>query len=87
MSFLLRSGYDTLPSPANLHTWGLREHTSCHLCGGRGTTAHILSGCKTALQQGRYRWRHDQVLAVLADSLEKERKKRAVGGSSTLYSL
>ena len=88
ISFLLRSVYDTLPSPANLHTWGLTEDPSCHLCGGRGTMAHILSGCKTALQQGRYRWRHDQVLAVLADSLEKERKqKRAVGGSSTLYSL
>jgi len=89
MSFLLRSVYDTLPSPANLHTWGLREDPSCHLCGGRGTTAHILSGCKTALQQGRYRWRHYQVLAVLADSIEKERKrKRAVGGgSSTLYSF
>ncbi|RXN11796.1 unconventional myosin-If-like protein [Labeo rohita] len=38
--------------------------------------AHILSGCKIALTQGRYRWRHDKVLAVLADILEKERGKR-----------
>ncbi|KAJ8417897.1 hypothetical protein AAFF_G00227400 [Aldrovandia affinis] len=31
---------------------------------------HILSGCKTALSQGRYRWRHDQVLKKLAETLE-----------------
>ena len=38
--------------------------------------AHILSGCKTALQQGRYRWRHDKVLQTLADILETERRKK-----------
>ena len=34
--------------------------------------AHILSGCKTALQQGRYKWR----LQTLADILETERRKK-----------
>lgn len=38
--------------------------------------AHILSGCKTALTQGRYRWRHDKMLAVLADILEPEGRKK-----------
>ncbi len=38
--------------------------------------AHILSGCKTALAQGRYRWRHDKVLTVLADILEQERTRK-----------
>ena len=38
--------------------------------------ADILSGCKTALQQGRYRWRHDKVLQTLADILETERRKK-----------
>ncbi|KAI8483130.1 hypothetical protein Bbelb_391490 [Branchiostoma belcheri] len=75
ISFLLRAVYDTLPSPSNLHRWRLTEDPSCTLCGGRGTMAHILSGCKVALTQGRYRWRHDKVLAVLASVLEKERKK------------
>ncbi len=37
---------------------------------------HILSGCKIALTQGRYRWRHDKVLAVLADILQQERRKK-----------
>nr|XP_055036896.1 uncharacterized protein LOC129424307 [Misgurnus anguillicaudatus] len=76
ISFLLRAVYDTLPTPVNLHRWGMREDPLCKLCGGRGTMAHILSGCKTALTQGRYRWRHDKVLAVLADILEQERRKK-----------
>lgn len=29
-----------------------------------------MSGCKIALSQGRYRWRHDQVLRKLAEVLE-----------------
>lgn len=73
--FLLRSVYDTLPSPTNLFRWGLIQEPGCKLCGARGTMAHILSGCRVALQQGRYRWRHDQVLEVLADILDKERRK------------
>ena len=75
ISFLLRSVYDVLPSPSNLLKWGLLETPDCQLCGARGTLAHILSGCKLALQQGRYRWRHDQVLRTLADILERERQK------------
>ena len=71
ISFLLRSVYDVLPSRSNLLKWGLLETPDCQLCGARGTMAHILSGCKLALQQGRYRWRHRS----LADILERERKK------------
>ena len=48
-----------------------QETPDCQLCGARGTLAHILPGCKLALQQGRYRWRHDQVLRTLADILER----------------
>ncbi len=45
--------------------------------------AHILSGCKIALIQGRYRWRHNKVLAVLADILEQERRKKTTSQSKT----
>jgi len=76
ISFLLRSVYDVLPTPANLHRWKLTEDPSCTLCGKRGTLEHALSSCSTALSQGRYRWRHDRVLRQLADTLERERKKR-----------
>ncbi|XP_058608845.1 uncharacterized protein LOC131525365 [Onychostoma macrolepis] len=64
ISFLLRAFYDTLPTPVNLHRWGMRDDPTCKLCRQKGTMAHILSGCKTTLAQGRYRWRHDKVLTT-----------------------
>ena len=76
MKFLIRSVYDALPSPANLATWGLCEDRVCKLSGQNGSLAHILSGCKTTLTQGRYRRRHDKVLEIIADVLEKEKKTR-----------
>ena len=75
LSFLLRSVYDLLPTPTNLERWKLSEDPSCPLCKQRGTLQHVLTACPTALSQGRYRWRHDQVLRVLADILEKERRQ------------
>ncbi len=48
--------------------------------------AHILSGCKIALTQGRYRWRHDKVLTVLADILEQERRKKQPAKARPLLS-
>ena len=75
ISFLLRSVYDTLPSPSHLHMWGVKEDPNCKLCGQRGTLAHILTGCKTSLSQGRYTWRHDKVLLALAHMIEQVRTK------------
>ena len=76
LQFLLRAVYDVLPTPTNLHRWGLSPNPSCALCGGIGSLNHILTACKTALTQGRYRWRHDQVLRQLADLLDTERRKK-----------
>ena len=66
MLFLMKSVYDLLPTPANKNVWFNTDENKCNLCGGKGTLNHILSGCDVALAQGRYRWRHDQVLKVLA---------------------
>ena len=76
LKFLLRSVYDLLPSPADLHIWGLVEDPRCHLCDKPGTMQHALSSCQTALAQSRYGWRHDTVLRELADTLELERRKK-----------
>ena len=77
-SFLLRSVYDLLPSPANLCRWGLTTDPKCSLCDKPGTLDHVLLSCSTALTQGRYRWRHDSVLREFAGWLEKERKRNMV---------
>ena len=70
VSFILRSVYDLLPSNANLVKWGKSEDPSCPLCKGRQTVEHVLSSCTTALAQGRYTWRHNQVLKELADAVQ-----------------
>ena len=74
LQFLMKSVYDLLPTPANKNTWFRTEEHKCALCEGNGTLNHVLSGCRVALQQGRYRWRHDKVLKVLAYWIEEKRK-------------
>lgn len=75
LSFLIRSTYNTLSCPCNLHQWFGSEE-GCTLCNTpNANLQHILSGCKTALSQGRYRWRHDQVLRKLAEVLEGRRQE------------
>ena len=75
IKFLIRSVYDVLPSPSNLHLWNLSDTPACQLCKGVGTLEHILSSCPSALGDGRYRWRHDQVLRVVADVVSEAIKK------------
>lgn len=54
---------------------GFKQEDHCVLCGKRANLEHILSSCSVALQQGRYRWRHDKVLKVLAATIDIERRK------------
>lgn len=70
ITFLIHTTYDTLPCPRNLHQWFGNEEC-CSLCNAPNVNLqHILSGCKIRLSQGRYRWRHDQLLRRLAQVLE-----------------
>ena len=72
LSFMLRAGSDTLPTPMNLQRYKIQVSSHCKLCQGpQATTGHILSACPEALEQGRYTWRHDFVLLSLVKSLEK----------------
>ena len=71
LSFLLRAGSDTLPTPLNLRRWRLRPDAKCLLCDNPCTVQHILNGCPVSLSQGRYTWRHDKALEILAGGLRK----------------
>ena len=73
LKFLVKSVYDLLPTPSNKNRWYGSEEV-CKLCGKDGTLTHILSGCEVALAQGRYRWRHDQVLRQIALCVEAKRR-------------
>ena len=82
MQFMLKSTYDLLPTPSNLVLWNKKEEAACALYKGYANLQHILSCSKVALTQGRYRWRHDQVLRVIAESIQKLRKGKAEGKPS-----
>jgi len=72
ISFLIRPTYDVLPSPQNLNI-SVGEDPSCPLCSSPATLRHILTGCRVALSQGQFPWRHDQVLQCLSLALEGKR--------------
>ena len=82
MQFMLKSTYDLLPIPSTLVLWNKKEEADCALCEGYTNLKHVRSCCKVALTQGRYRWRHDQVLRVIAESIEKLRRGEAEGKPS-----
>ena len=50
---IFKSGSDTHPHPLNLKRWKIQCDSKCMLCQSlRPTTAHILNGCLTDLQNG-----------------------------------
>ena len=60
----------SLPSVSNLRRLGIRRGGVCTLRRQPSVTAaHVLSHCSTALFGGRFTWRHDNVLACLANDL------------------
>ena len=60
-----------LPTLKNFREW-VGEDKRCKMCMGVGSLQHILSGCKTSLTQGRYTWRHNQVLKSLGCLFENK---------------
>ncbi len=69
IQFLIQSVCDVLSSPNNLFSWGLKDTPACLLCQKRGSLEHILNCYPKALGEGCYRWRHDQVLRVIAGTI------------------
>ena len=82
LKFLIKSVYDLLPTPANKNKW-FESNETCLLCGENGTLNHILAGCKVALSQGRYKWRHDKVLKELAAAVQGMKRARPCARSPT----
>ncbi|XP_063694224.1 uncharacterized protein LOC134825946 [Bolinopsis microptera] len=70
IGFMLSAVYGTLLTPSMVSKWSEDEDGKCKLCEERmGTIQHILAGCKVALSQGRYRWRHDKVLKQISEQV------------------
>lgn len=54
---------------------GLAESPCCVLCGKPANLEHVLSSCQSSLADGKFRWRHDKILGLLADGVEQARKR------------
>jgi len=60
---------DTLPTRSNLFRWGIDSRGKrCPHCSCIETTLHVLSNCAPMLP--KYRWRHNNVLSIIAKFLE-----------------
>ena len=64
---------NTLSTRDNLKLWNKSTSDKCALCGNRDSTLHTLTGCKVALDQKRYTWRHDNIVKNIADSIDSSK--------------
>ena len=72
-SFCMGATYGTLACPTKLKRWGLSTDSKCELCGKDGAgVKHIFSGCSNGLGQGRYRYRHNEVLRCLTQFIQRQ---------------
>ena len=74
MKWLLNSSINTLPTKANLKLWGKVSNDKCH-CGRKQTLNHILSCCKKSLEDGRFTFRHNNILKYIHTCLDHTKFK------------
>ena len=72
----LQKAKNIFPQPCiivylKMYILGKRDTPNCQLCARKGSLQHILSSWLKALGDGRYRWRHDQALKVIANEVTK----------------
>ena len=60
---------NTLVTRKNLFKWSIGQSSACSFCLQSETLQHVVSSCISYLDQGRYTWRHDSVLNVIASKL------------------
>ena len=68
-NFTVRYINNSLPTRKNLVKWGLSSFADCSFCSCPESLLHVISGCKTYLDEGRFTWRHNSILNFIASSL------------------
>ena len=69
---------DKLPTPSIRKLWyGTKVDATCKVCksGQQCSLSHVLARCPVALQQGRYKWRHDSILLQIFKIVREARNK------------
>ena len=69
--FLMNSLTHTLNTNANLVRWGKMTSAKCNKCNNRETVHHVLNACPVPLDEGRYTWRHDNILLYILETMQK----------------
>ena len=69
-NFTIKYLNNTLATRKNLYLWGLSTTSDCSFCLQPESLLHIVAGCKTYLDHGRFTWRHNSALRFLAETLQ-----------------
>tara|TARA_X000000950_G_scaffold273398_1_gene357148 strand:- start:49 stop:1680 length:1632 start_codon:yes stop_codon:yes gene_type:complete len=78
LSFQLGALEDTLPTPSIRKLWyGTKVDANCKVCqsGQQCSLSHVLARCPIALEQGRFKWRHDSILLQIFKIVREARNK------------
>ena len=83
LKFIVNAIPGWLPSPDNLRRWNAPGIHRCGLCGKvNATLAHLLCGCPWVREvenksdrEDRYTWRHNCILAILAEAIKHKLKQ------------
>ena len=66
-NFTIRYLNNSLSTRSNLKKWNFTQSSDCSFCHLPETLLHVVAGCKSYLEEGRYTWRHNSALQVLAN--------------------
>ena len=72
-NFSIRYLSNTLANRVNLYKWKLSQSSDCSFCLCPESLLHVVSGCKSYLEEGRYTWRHNSALHFVASTLQSVR--------------
>ena len=65
-NFSIKYLNNTLATRKNLCKWSISQSAACSFCLQSESLQHVVSSCKSYLEDGRYTWRHNSALLSLA---------------------
>ena len=81
--FLINAVSDSLNHNSNLVRWGKQTNDCCPACGNKETLQHVLNMCSVYLNQGRFTWRHNNILNYIWKSIENGLNRKHVNNMTS----
>ena len=69
-NFTIRYLKNALATSSNLQKWNISQSSDWSICLKSETLLHVVAGCKTYHEEGRYTWRHNSALNSIASYLK-----------------